>query len=37
MRGSDHFFHSRIDQMINLRHPLAVLASDASRVKVVGP
>lgn len=27
MRGSDDFFHSRIDQMIDLRHPLAVLAS----------
>ena len=26
MRGSDDFFHSRIDQMIDLRHPLAVLA-----------
>ncbi|NBQ80306.1 MAG: transposase [Betaproteobacteria bacterium] len=24
MRGSDDFFHSRIDQMIDLRHPLAV-------------
>jgi IS5 family transposase len=28
MRGSDEFFHSRIDQMIDLRHPLAVLASN---------
>jgi hypothetical protein len=27
MRSSDDFFHSRIDQMIDLRHPLAVLAS----------
>ena len=27
MRGSDDFFHSRIYQMIDLRHPLAVLAS----------
>ena len=27
MRGSDDFFHSRIDQMIDLRHSLAVLAS----------
>ena len=27
MLGSDDFFHSRIDQMIDLRHPLAVLAS----------
>jgi hypothetical protein len=27
MRGSDDFFHSRIDQMIDLRHPLAVPAS----------
>jgi IS5 family transposase len=27
MRGSDDFFYSRIDQMIDLRHPLAVLAS----------
>ncbi len=27
MRGSDDFFHSRIDQTIDLRHPLAVLAS----------
>ncbi len=27
MRGSDDFFHSRIDQIIDLRHPLAVLAS----------
>ena len=26
-RGSDDLFHSRIDQMIDLRHPLAVLAS----------
>jgi hypothetical protein len=24
MRGSDDFFHSRIDQMIDLRDPLAV-------------
>jgi IS5 family transposase len=27
MRGSDDFFHSRIDHMIDLRHPLKVLAS----------
>jgi IS5 family transposase len=27
MRGSDDFFHSRIDQMIDLRHSIAVLAS----------
>ncbi len=27
MHGSDDYFHSRIDQMIDLRHPLAVLAS----------
>jgi IS5 family transposase len=27
MRGSDDFFRGRIDQMIHLRHPLAVLAS----------
>jgi len=26
MRRSDEFFHSRIDQMIDLRHPLSVLA-----------
>jgi len=26
MRGSDDFFHSRIDQMIDLRHPLALFA-----------
>ncbi len=27
MRGRDDFFPSRIDQTIDLRHPLAVLAS----------
>jgi len=32
MRGSDDFFHSRIDQMIDLRHPLAVLASHMRNV-----
>jgi len=24
--ATDDFFHSRLDQMIDLRHPLAVLA-----------
>ncbi len=28
MRRSDDFFHSHIDQMIDLRYPLAVLASN---------
>ena len=27
-RGSDDFFHSCIDQMIDLTHPIAVLASN---------
>ncbi len=31
MRGSDDFLHNRIDQMIDLRHPLAVLVSHMPR------
>jgi len=37
MRGSDDFFHSRIDQMIDLRHPLAVLASQEVARQVILP
>ena len=42
MRSSDDFFHSLVDRMIDLRHPLAVLSShmlwqeiEASLVKQV--
>jgi IS5 family transposase len=34
MCGSDDFFHSRIDQMIDLRHQLAVLASHIPRQEI---